>query len=173
MRPPVAGTVALGELDDDPHFHLGYRPEDGEEANGAGEAGAGEKDEPDYFTTIPERLEEKIPALMARGRERFNIYCAVCHGEVGDGAGMTSLRAIERRDPEWAPPTSIHKATIRNQPVGKLFNTITNGLGKMPGYAAQIPVEDRWSIVLYVRALQRSQNAPVEDVPEEVRPQLR
>ncbi|NQT13789.1 MAG: DUF3341 domain-containing protein, partial [Planctomycetes bacterium] len=158
MRPPVASTVALGELNADPHLYLGYRRE-----QKADETQAGVKDERDYFTTFPDRVHERIPTLMARGRERFNIYCAVCHGQVGDGSGMTSLRALKRQDPEWTPPTSLHKSTIRNQPVGKLFNTITNGLGKMPGYAAQIPVDDRWAIVLYVRALQRSQNAAVED----------
>jgi len=173
MRLPVAGTVAVGDLNADPHFHLGYRPEQETQDGEADEPEAGAKDQRDYYTTLPDRLQEKIPMLVARGRERFDIYCAVCHGQVGNGSGMTSLRALERQDPDWAPPTSLHKSTIREQPVGKLFNTITNGLGKMPGYAAQIPVEDRWAIVLYVRALQRSQNAAVEDVPKEIRPQLR
>jgi hypothetical protein len=86
---------------------------------------------------------------------------------------MTSIRATEREEPEWKPPTSMQAGDVRQQPVGQIFGTITNGLDKMPAYGWQVPVEDRWAIVLYVRALQRSQNAGVDDVPEEIRPQLR
>ena len=131
------------------------------------------KGDRDYFTTFPPQLDEKMGPLMDRGQERFNVYCAPCHGLVGDGNGMVSIRALERQDPEWATPTSVHASGVRGQPVGQLFNTITNGFGKMPDYAAQIPAEDRWAIVLYVRALQRSQNAGVDDVPEEMLPRLR
>ena len=86
---------------------------------------------------------------------------------------MISIRALEQQTPDWVVPTTLHGSSVRRQPVGKLFNTVTNGTGKMPGYAAQIPVEDRWAIVLYIRALQRSQNASIEDVPPEIRSQLR
>lgn len=174
MRPPVPGTVALGNLDADEHFYLGYRAK---ESAGEKPAAGDPSGEPEYFTTFPDGVSERMTELIARGRERFDIYCATCHGLVGDGQGMTSLRERERQldelDPDWASPTSLHSGSVRGQPVGKLFSTITNGLGKMPAYAAQIPVEDRWAIVLYVRALQRSQNARVEDVPPDVRPQLR
>ncbi len=162
----------MGNLNVDEHFYLGYRVRqvlEREQEEGGG------KDEPEYYTTLPPRVLERSRELMDRGQGRFNVYCATCHGLVGDGNGMTSLRAREQieRNPDWVTPTSIHAAAIRRQPVGKLFNTITHGAGKMPAYAAQIPVEDRWAIVLYVRALQRSRNASIEDVPNDVRPQLR
>ena len=170
MRPSVPGTVAVGDLNSDEHFHLGYRAGQKTQENPAEGEPLGQ---PDYFTTFPEEITDKMPELMDRGRQRFDIYCATCHGLLGDGRGMTSIRAVEREEPEWVTPTSLHAGSVRRQPVGKLFNTITNGTGKMPAYAAQIPVEDRWAIVLYVRALQRSQNASLEDVPKEMRPQLR
>jgi len=172
MRPPVAGTVAVGNLNADEHFYLGYRVRQTPERE---PKGGNEKNEPEYCTTFPPQVLERSKELMDRGQGRFNVYCATCHGLVGDGNGMTSVRAREQieRNPDWVTPTSIHAAAIRRQPVGRLFNTITHGAGKMPAYAAQIPVEDRWAIVLYVRALQRSQNASIEDVPKDVRPQLR
>lgn len=102
--------------------------------------------------------------LMARGRQRFDIYCATCHGLTGEGAphdGMTSRRARARGEPTWVPPTPLTGQAVASQPVGKLVNTIANGVVRegnytMPSYAAQIPPEDRWAIVLYVRALQRA-----------------
>ncbi len=86
---------------------------------------------------------------------------------------MTSILALRGDNPEWATPVSLHANSVRRQPDGEIFNTITNGIRKMPAYGPQIPVEDRWAIVLYVRALQRSQNASLEDVPERIRPELR
>jgi len=174
MRPPVPGTIAVGNLNADAHYYLGYRLKQGTGDRGQGTEAKGQtEDDREYFTTFPPQVEAKMRELMDRGQGRFNIYCAPCHGLVGEGDGMTSVRALERRDPEWQVPTSLHKPAVRGQPVGRLFNTITHGLGKMPSYAAQIPVEDRWAIVLYVRALERSQNAGSEDVPEDIRPQLR
>jgi mono/diheme cytochrome c family protein len=151
MRPPVPGTIADGRLEEDDHLLRGK---------------VGEQ----WVTTFPGPVNK---AMIERGRERFNIFCAPCHGLLGNGQGMTSIRATEREEPEWKPPTSIHAGDVRQQPVGQIFGTITNGLDKMPAYGWQVPVEDRWAIVLYVRALQRSQNAGVDDVPEEIRPQLR
>jgi hypothetical protein len=86
---------------------------------------------------------------------------------------VTSARAIRREDKGWVPPLSLHGQTIRKQPVGELFNTVTNGIRTMPAYASQIPPADRWAILMYVRALQRSQNATIDDIPEELRRQLR
>jgi mono/diheme cytochrome c family protein len=153
MRPPVPGTVAQGRLDADEHL---YRGRSGGQ----------------WATTFP------IPvnmAMMDRGRERFNIYCAVCHGLLGDGgaSSVVSARAIRREDKGWVPPLSLHVPNVRGQAAGEIFNTITNGIRTMPAYASQIPEADRWAIILYVRALQRSQNADVKDVPAELRPQLR
>ncbi len=153
MRPPVPGTVAQGRLDADDYF---YRGRSGGQ----------------WATTFPLPVNM---ALMERGRERFNIYCAVCHGLLGDGgaSSVTSARAIRREDKGWVPPLSLHVPNVRSQAVGEIFNTITNGIRTMPAYASQIPEADRWAIILYVRALQRSQNANVGDVPADLRPQLR
>jgi len=102
--------------------------------------------------------------LILRGQERYDIYCATCHGLTGEAGvwdGMTSRRARKRGDPGWVPPAALTGDNVRNLPVGKIFSTITDGMFRqgshtMPSYAAQIPVEDRWAIVLYVRALQRA-----------------
>jgi mono/diheme cytochrome c family protein len=110
--------------------------------------------------------------LMERGRERFDIYCAACHGYGGYGDGMVSRRAAEMQAAgsadaaAWVAPTNYHGDDVRNRPVGHIYNTITNGIRNMPAYGKQVPVADRWAIVAYVKALQRSQNAKEEDVPE-------
>jgi hypothetical protein len=157
MRPPVPGTVADGQLEADEHFYRGLIG--GKEA-----------------TTFPARIMKDLPASMARGQERFNIYCSTCHGLQGEGGitGITSIRAMKRIDattdpPGWILPLSLHKEEVRQQPVGKYFGTITHGIRTMPSYGAQIPVEDRWAIILYLRALQKSQNAPLDEVPEDLR----
>ncbi len=112
-------------------------------------------------------------AFMTRGRERFKIYCAPCHGLAGEGDGITSERALAREDsPGWVKPLSLHSQGVREQPVGKIFNSITNGIRTMPAYASQIPPRDRWAIIVYVLALQRSQNALLDDLPPDERQQL-
>ena len=83
------------------------------------------------------------------------------------GDGLVARRAAELQQGTWVPPTSLHSEAVRPQPVGQLFNTISNGVRKMPAYGSQISVPDRWAIVLYVRALQRTQNAKPADVPPE------
>jgi mono/diheme cytochrome c family protein len=154
MRLPVAGTVARGALDDDDHFYRGL---------------AGDE----FAADFPDRLKPVSKALMQRGRERFNIYCATCHGLAGDGDGITSQRALAREDsPGWVKPLSLHTEGVRQQPVGKIFNSITNGIRTMPAYASQITPRDRWAIVLYVLALQRSQNALLDDLPPDQRQTL-
>lgn len=153
MRPQVEGTLAVGQLQNDGHFFLG-------------------KVDNEWTKTFPARVVVS-ESCMERGQERFNIYCATCHGLVGDGKGMVAVRALERMEPDWATPTALSSPGVWEQPAGQIFNTITNGAGEMPAYAAQIPVEDRWAIVLYVRALQRSQHADIQDVPEEKRGSLR
>ncbi len=163
MRPRIPGTVPRGSLPTNPEYEFGYV-----EPAAAAEPAAG--DARQWVEEIPLRVTSE---LMERGRERFNIHCAVCHGRAGFGNGLVSQRAIELQQGTWVPPTSIHTQYVVEQPVGQLFNTITNGVRKMPAYGHQIPVEDRWAIVLYVRALQRSQQASLEDVPEDIRPTLR
>lgn len=156
MRPNIPGTIAVGQVDANDHVFRGLV--DGKPA-----------------ATFPMPVTK---ALMERGRERFNIYCAACHGLAGDGDGMTHERVNQRITAgtpgyaTWVQPASLHKASIVAQPVGQIFGTITNGLNTMPSYAAQVPVKDRWAIVAYVKALQRSQNARIEDVPEDTRNEL-
>jgi mono/diheme cytochrome c family protein len=101
-------------------------------------------------------------ALIERGRERFDINCAPCHGRSGDGRGMI----VERGFP--APP-SYHIDRLRNAPSQHFYDVITNGYGAMYSYAARVPEPDRWAIVAYIRALQQSQNAALADVPAEKR----
>ena len=101
-------------------------------------------------------------ADLARGQERFNIYCTPCHGKLGDGNGMVVQRGLRQA-------ASFHQDRLRQEKVGYFFDVITNGFGAMPDYAAQIPVRDRWLIVAYVRALQLSQHAAVDDVPADQR----
>ena len=150
MRPPVEGTVAIGQLVDNSHLRLGGV-------------------EGDPATTFPMPATER---LVQRGRQRYDIYCATCHGLAGDGDGMTSQMAFELEEPKWVRPLALHSQAVREQEVGELFQTISNGVRTMPSYASQIPVEDRWAIVLYVRALQRSRHATMKDVPSEKRRHL-
>jgi mono/diheme cytochrome c family protein len=151
MRPAVAGTVARGELREDERF---YRGREGDE----------------WIKVLPLPLTAQ---LVRRGRERFDIYCAPCHGLAGYGDGAVAKRADALQEGTWTPPSSFHIDVVRQRPDGHIFNTISNGIRNMPAYGAQIPPADRWAIVAYVRALQRSQNARVDDVPRELRGALR
>lgn len=103
--------------------------------------------------------------LMLRGQERFNVFCTPCHGRTGLGDGMVVRRGYRR-------PVSFHDDRMRQAPPGYFFDVMTHGFGAMPDYAAQIPVADRWAIAAYVKALQFSQNATVNDVPAEKRADL-
>jgi mono/diheme cytochrome c family protein len=96
--------------------------------------------------------------IVERGQQRFNVYCAPCHDRTGSGEGMIVKRG-------YAKPPSYHIDRLRQAPDGHFYDVITSGFGAMPDYAAQIPPRDRWAIVAYIRALQLSQNATVNDVP--------
>ena len=100
--------------------------------------------------------------VLERGRERFDINCSVCHGRTGDGDGMIVRRGYSR------PPT-FHDDRLRNAPLGHFYDVMSNGFGGMPSYASQIEPQDRWAIAAYIRALQLSQNATINDVPPELR----
>jgi mono/diheme cytochrome c family protein len=104
-------------------------------------------------------------ADLQRGQQRFNIYCTPCHGRVGDGNGMVVQRGYRQA-------ASFHQDRLREERVGYFYDVITNGFGAMPDYATQIPVRDRWLIVAYVRTLQLSQHAAVDDVPAGSRTEL-
>ena len=136
-RPPVEGTVARGQLHEDTYFYTG-------------KAG----NNPGDYMPFPVTKE-----VLERGRERYNIYCSPCHSHVGDGNGFVPSRGFARK-----PPT-FHKPRWQKAPLGEFYDVITNGSGIMPDYASQIPPQDRWKIVAYIRALQLSQNATRADVP--------
>jgi mono/diheme cytochrome c family protein len=147
QRPPEPGAVARGQLHEDSALHRGKQAD-----------GSFVQDNPLPVTA----------ALLARGRERYNIYCSPCHGQAGDGQGMV---APPRYD-GMIPPPSYHDGRLRVMADGELFGAITDGVRTMPSYARQIPVEDRWAIVAYIRALQRSQRTVIGDVPAELRDKL-
>jgi hypothetical protein len=135
-RPPVPGTIARGHLRDDEHLYTGR-------ADGK------------LVAAFPFAVTRDV---LERGRERYNIFCAPCHDLVGNGNGMIVRRGYRQ-------PPSLHIDRLRDAPVGHHFDVITNGLGAMPDYAAQVPVRDRWAIIAYLRALQLSQRAAPGDIP--------
>ena len=137
------GTVARGQLRDDDHLFTGKI--DGFPAQ-----------------TYPFAIGA---AEMQRGRERFNIYCTPCHGLLGDGKGMVVERGLRQA-------ASYHQERLQRAQPGYFFDVITNGFGAMQGYAEQIPPRDRWMIAAYIRALQLSQNASIDDVPAADRARL-
>lgn len=96
--------------------------------------------------------------LLKRGQQRYDIYCQPCHDVAGYGKGAVVERGM-------LPPPSFHDDRLRKMKVGQLYDIVKNGVRNMPGYGTQIPVEDRWAVAAYVRALQRSQNVPLDDVP--------
>jgi len=103
--------------------------------------------------------------LLQRGQQRYTIFCTPCHGIQGDGLGMVAMRGMKH-------PPSYHQDRLRNEPTGYIYDVITNGFGAMYGYSAQIPPRDRWAIIAYLRVLQLSRNAPVGDLPADLREKL-
>jgi mono/diheme cytochrome c family protein len=151
MRPPVPGTVARGELAED-------------DAVATGKVGDA------FVAEVPVPVTKD---LLARGRDRYAIFCATCHGLSGDGKGPVARRAESLEEGTWTPPSDYHAEPAYSRAPGHLYNTIANGIRNMPAYGPQIPVGDRWAIVAYVLALRRSQHATVDDVPEAYREALR
>ena len=128
------------------------------------------EDEMLYTGKVAGQVVDQFPfaiehADLARGQQRFNIYCTPCHGRIGDGNGMVVQRGLRQA-------ASFHQDRLRQEKAGYFFDVITNGFGAMPDYATQIPVRDRWLIVAYVRALQLSQHASADDVPADRRAAL-
>ena len=134
-RVPPAHTVARGQLRDDEQFFTG-------------------KIGNELAATMPVPVTRE---MLERGRERFDIYCAVCHGRTGEGNGMIVQRG-------FPPPPSFHEQRLRDAPVGHFFDVMTNGYGVMYPYASRVTPEDRWAIVAYIRALQLSEHAAPSDV---------
>jgi mono/diheme cytochrome c family protein len=112
---------------------------------------------------------EVSAATVDRGEDRYNIYCTPCHDKAGSGQGMV----IQRAAGGFPRPVALYIDRLKDAPDGEIFQTITNGKGNMPAYAAQIPEEDRWAIVTWVRVLQQSQNAKIDDVPETERAKIK
>jgi mono/diheme cytochrome c family protein len=159
MRSPVPGTIARDRYEEDPSVSSGLlEGQDG------------------YVLIVPPTVVQHaggLEKLVARGQERFTIYCAPCHGQTGDGKGMVVCRRARVTDPcqsrGFPPLPSYEDPRIRQMPDGQLFATITHGVRTMPAYGPQIPVPDRWAIVSYVRALEMSQMvaaAPSEPEPK-------
>jgi len=142
-RPIVEGTLARGRLQEDELLSTG-------KVNGQ------------LADTFPFPVTAEV---LSRGRERFDIFCSPCHDRTGGGDGMVVRRGYKR-------PPSYHIDRLRDMPAGYFFDVITNGFGAMADYRSQIPERDRWAIVSYVRALQLSQHATIEDVPPSERPKL-
>ncbi|MFM7260714.1 MAG: c-type cytochrome [bacterium] len=161
QRYAVAGTVAQGETMLDSHRYEGAV--DGKWAD-----------------TLPAGL-SMSSEFLARGQQRYNIYCSVCHGYAGWGDGTVNKRAMELmansegpvQGTSWVQAKSLHDPLVREHPIGMVFNIATNGIRNMAGYGAQIDLEDRWAIAAYVKALQLSQNASLQDVPPELRDNLK
>jgi mono/diheme cytochrome c family protein len=137
-RPIPAGTVARGMLTEDPHTFTG-RDADGE-----------------LVDALPAAI-ELDRALLVYGRERFEIYCSPCHDSTGGGRGMIVRRGFKQPPPLW-------EARLRQMPLGHFFDVVTRGFGVMSSYARQVPVDDRWAIVAYVRVLQASQATPYDSL---------
>ena len=134
-RPQVEETVARGQLHEDSYFYSGLQN---------GQEGA----------TMPFPV---TMTVLARGQERYNLYCTPCHSRVGNGAGMIVQRG-------YAKAGNFHTARLQNAPLGHFFTVISNGYGAMPDYSAQLTPVDRWAVVAYIRALQLSQSAQQSDV---------
>jgi len=142
-RPAVSGTVAHGAPPAGQPFYTG-------KSNGE----------------VVERMPVPVSReLLERGRERFDIYCSPCHGRVGDGEGMVVRRG-------FVQPPSFHVDRLREAPDGHFFDVMTNGFGVMASYAARVSPADRWAVTAYIRALQFSQAAGIEDVPPGEREKL-
>jgi hypothetical protein len=142
-RPLVEGTVARGHLQLDKHLYTGK---------------VGGKD----ATTFPFPITRDV---LERGHQRFEIFCTPCHGRVGAADGMVVKRGFRQ-------PTSLHIERLRQAPPGYFFGVMTQGFGAMYSYASRIDARDRWAIVAYIRALQLSQNATIDDVPDDKKDEL-
>jgi mono/diheme cytochrome c family protein len=142
-RPLVRGTIPRGGADQDEFYWTGQI------------AGHLVKGFPSPVTA----------EQLNRGRERYNIYCSVCHGITGKGDGMVVQRG-------FPPPPSLHEQRLRDAPEGHLFNVISNGYGAMYSYGSRVDPEDRWAIIAYIRALQISQNSGLANVPPGLRTEL-
>lgn len=166
-RPKIEGTVARGQLHSDDHFDRGYEMVADEKTG---------KDAPKFFEDFPKQV--KVDAkLLARGQERFNIYCSVCHGLDGQGNGAVNQIALQMQleDPpraHWTQVADLTSDVVKARPVGHIFNTINVGIRNMGPYGDRIAPADRWAIVSYVRALQQSRNVRGSELPDDIKTRI-
>jgi mono/diheme cytochrome c family protein len=154
-RQPIEGTIARGQLREDVEFYTGKKARAAnavatpaqQQTAGAQNVAAQQSSFPDDVVEFPIPVTKEV---VLRGRERYNIFCSACHGLTGNGDGMIVRRGFRRA-------ASFNDDRLRQAPVGHFFDAMTNGWGAMPSYAPQIPVQDRWAIAAYIRALQASQ----------------
>ena len=187
MRPQVPGTVSRGQLTNEDPFYLGYDPLKITTVDGPKQIYVSANDSSVEPTQPPAASDggtapilpflDKLPieateANISLGKTKYETYCSACHGYAGYGDGLVAKRAASLAQDTWTIPTSLHSDRVQKQPVGQIFHTITKGQGKMASYASSLTPQERWSIVLYVKALQRSRNAKIEDVPVEQRSSL-
>jgi mono/diheme cytochrome c family protein len=187
MRPPVPGTVSREQLTKEDPFYLGYDPMKASVSlsdqdkqifvstnsiASAAQTQAADADRPPKSAMLDKLPIEANEANIKLGKTKYETYCAACHGYAGFGDGLVAKRAASLQQDTWLAPTSLHAHRVQEQSVGDIFYTITKGQGKMAAYASSITPEERWAIVLYVKALQRSRNAKIEDVPVEQRSSL-
>jgi mono/diheme cytochrome c family protein len=161
-NPSIAAAVTLGRVR--PH---GMTDEQFDSLKPPAKDAEFAADKTFYVRTIPNEV-RVTPDFLQRGQERFNIYCAPCHGQSGYGDGMVNSRAQALmaagvEGTSWTQPQNLNEQKIMDRPDGSIFNTITNGVRNMPPYDKQITIMDRWAIVAYVRALEKSQHATPAD----------
>jgi mono/diheme cytochrome c family protein len=151
MRQPIEGTIPRGQLKTDTEYYTGKKAKaPGATATPATPqpaSGAQANTYPDDVDTFPFPVTKEV---VDRGHQRYDIFCSACHGLTGNGDGMIVRRGFRRA-------ASFNDDRLRQAPVGHFFDAMTNGWGAMPSYASQIPVQDRWAIITYIRALQLSQ----------------
>ncbi len=147
MRPQVEGTIAMGQLREDSEYYMGKNSKS------------------EFISVAPTDYSME---RLKRGQERFDIFCSPCHSKVGDGKGI-----MAKEEYKYVIPPNFHTDSIRQFTDGYIYNVISNGVRNMPSYKHQIPVDDRWSIVLYLRALQVSHNATIDDVPAAIREEVK
>jgi len=187
MRPQVPGTVSRGQLSQEDPFYLGYDPLkvsalglDKQIFVSATDNAPDSLIQPpagDGGTALNLPWVDKLPIdasdeNIKLGKTKYETYCSACHGYAGYGDGLVAKRASSLAQDTWTSPTSLHADRVQKQLVGQIFHTISKGQGKMASYASSITPEERWAVVLYVKALQRSRNAKIEDVPVEQRSSL-
>lgn len=168
MRLPVEGTIAQGELRDDFELYFGVDQDSSvpdRVSYDAGSMGPGAEGRPAWLTGFPTAMVVD-EALLERGQQRYNIYCSVCHGQQGNGLGSVALRAkaLDAQKWGWVDPKSLVADNAKGYSNGELFHIVSQGVSTMKGYGSQIVPRDRWAIVAYVRALQKTQGIDRRDL---------